>query len=330
MAAIDILIYLPNSYKTRDEQEYINFLWESYESNYNNGKYPFAFIAFHMLYMSFVYFEVWQIKMNRRLDFEKSLIAFSKDNEKMMLDATTPFAFVEIGESNFIRFLKLIGCDNAKIGSYCTSVKARNDAAHSNGRIFFNDVNIVDRKVDEILRFVDEIQTHSQPIINESLVTFLQESHDPDNREYIDDTDQIREILIHSNYLSQKDIEHLLTFDITQLNADPNYAAMQQLFETLTAEYAVAINTLRTRAHAPLVTPAQIDLDFILDERSRELFSEEERRYTLVRTGKLVERVKLHNVISGPVITDRDKLLPIPQNVIDANLSKVFPQNPGY
>lgn len=46
MAASDILNYLPNSYKTRDEQDYINFLWESYESNYKNGKYPFAFIAF--------------------------------------------------------------------------------------------------------------------------------------------------------------------------------------------------------------------------------------------------------------------------------------------
>ena len=44
--ANDILAYLPNSFKTRDEQDYINFLWESYESNYNNGKYPFAFIAF--------------------------------------------------------------------------------------------------------------------------------------------------------------------------------------------------------------------------------------------------------------------------------------------
>ena len=93
---------------------------------------------------------------------------------------------------------------------------------------------------------------------------------------------------------------------------------------------AKAINALRTRAHAPTITPADITLNFILDERSRELFSEEERRYTLVRTGKLLERVKLYNVISGPVITDKDKLLPIPQNVIDANLTKVFPQNPGY
>ena len=237
--ASEILAYLPNSFKTRDEQDYINFLWESYESNYNNGKYPFAFIAFHMIYMSFVYFEVWQIKENRTEDFQKSLIAFSKDNEKMMLDATTPFAFVEIGESNFIRFLKLLGCDNSKIGTYCSSVKSRNDAAHSNGRIFFNDQTIIDRKVDEVLRYVDEIQTHSHPIIEECLITFLKDSFDPEDREYFDDSDQLREILIHGNYLSQKDIEHLLTFDITQLSAESNYTEMETLFNAFKTEYAI-------------------------------------------------------------------------------------------
>jgi len=236
--ANEILAYLPNSFKTRDEQDYINFLWESYESNYNNGKYPFAFIAFHMLYMSFIYFEVWQIKENRTDDFQKSLIAFSKDNEKMMLDATTPFAFVEIGESNFIRFLKLIGCDNGSIGSYCTSVKSRNDAAHSNGRIFFNASGTVDAKATEILRYVDEIQTLSHPVIDECLIQFLKDSWNPDDREYIGEEDQIREILIHGNYLSQKDIEHMLTFDITQLSAETNYTEMETLFNAFTTAYA--------------------------------------------------------------------------------------------
>lgn len=240
MVAIDILSYLPNSYKTRDEQDYINFLWESYESNYNNGKYPFAFIAFHMLYMSFVYFEVWQIKMNRRDDFEKAMVGLNNEVEQIFLTATTPFAFVKSNEAPFFKFLKLIGCDNSKIGNYKKSVDDRNNSAHSNGRIFFNSQALIDQKISDVLRWVDEIQTHSQPIINESLITFLQESHDPNNREYIDDSDQIREILIHGNYLSQKDIEHLLTFDITQLNADPSYAGMLQLFETFTAEYAVA------------------------------------------------------------------------------------------
>jgi len=93
---------------------------------------------------------------------------------------------------------------------------------------------------------------------------------------------------------------------------------------------ADAINVLRTRAKATLVTPAQVTLDLILDERSRELFSEEDRRYALVRTGKLVERVKLYNKISSPNITLRDTLLPIPQSVIDANLTSPMRQNNGY
>ncbi|MEA3447112.1 MAG: GxxExxY protein [Bacteroidota bacterium] len=57
-----ILQYLPNRFKQRDEQEYIEFLWEAFESNYQNEKYQFAFIAYHMLFMSFVYFTIWQIK----------------------------------------------------------------------------------------------------------------------------------------------------------------------------------------------------------------------------------------------------------------------------
>lgn len=58
--AYQILQYLPNRFKQRDEQEYIEFLWDSFESNYQNEKYQFAFIAYHMLFMSFVYFTIWQ------------------------------------------------------------------------------------------------------------------------------------------------------------------------------------------------------------------------------------------------------------------------------
>ncbi|MEK7720747.1 MAG: hypothetical protein AAB347_14305 [Bacteroidota bacterium] len=238
--ANDIMGYLPVSFKSTEEQNYINFLWESYESNYNNDKYPFAFIAFHMLYMSFVYFEVWQIKESRRTDFEKAMIGFNKEFENLLINATTPFAFVELGESNFIRFLKLIGCDNSQIGNYTASVKSRNDAAHSNGRIFFNDQTIIDRKIDEILRCTDDIQTHSQPVLEECLIKFLKENHNSDRREYIDDSDQIREILIYGNYLSQKDIEFMLTFDIATLSTKRNYAEMKALYDVFKENYTTA------------------------------------------------------------------------------------------
>ena len=93
---------------------------------------------------------------------------------------------------------------------------------------------------------------------------------------------------------------------------------------------ATTINTLRARAKATPITAADVTLDFILDERSRELITEEHRRYTLLRTGKWLERTSKYNAITKNKITDRDKLLPIPQSVIDANISKPLPQNPGY
>jgi len=38
----------------------------------------------------------------------------------------------------------------------------------------------------------------------------------------------------------------------------------------------------------------------------------------------------LYNKFGGEKITLRDTIFPIPQDVIDANLTKPFPQNPGF
>ncbi len=96
---------------------------------------------------------------------------------------------------------------------------------------------------------------------------------------------------------------------------------------------AAAINALRNRARAGNVTAAQVTLDLILDERSRELFAEEDRRYALLRMGKWLERTKLYNKIASSTastIAAKDTLLPIPQSVIDANRTSPMQQNPGY
>ncbi|HYH57487.1 MAG TPA: RagB/SusD family nutrient uptake outer membrane protein, partial [Anseongella sp.] len=90
------------------------------------------------------------------------------------------------------------------------------------------------------------------------------------------------------------------------------------------------INAVRTRAGAGQVTPAEVDLDYILDERARELIIEENRRLTLSRTGKLVERAREYNPQSGGSIQDHHHLFPIPQSSIDANIDAELEQNEGY
>lgn len=93
---------------------------------------------------------------------------------------------------------------------------------------------------------------------------------------------------------------------------------------------AETINIIRNRSNAGEITAADVDIDFILDERARELAVEEERKYTLLRTGKWMERTSAHNLRGGQFIEERHKLLPIPQDVIDANFDREFTQNPGY
>ena len=68
---------------------------------------------------------------------------------------------------------------------------------------------------------------------------------------------------------------------------------------------AETINVIRRRSNASDVSAGDINIDFILDERSRELFDEEYRRYTLLRTGKWLERTRAHNTFGGEKISDR-------------------------
>jgi hypothetical protein len=235
--AIELANYLPLSFKTPKEKEYIEFLWDAFETNYKHEKYQFAFFAYHMLTMSFVYFNIWQIKQTEPDDFKKGLIGFPRE-EKSLLSATSPFVFSIVQERTMLRFLKLIACDNSKIGTYAKLVDDRNEAAHSNGNIFYNSQAALDAKITEILRVVDEIQRHSKPVIERCYREFLLQNHDPDEREYPDAEDQVREVLIHGNYLSPKDIDICLGFDLGAFAAHPEHKNVLELHNALVTKYA--------------------------------------------------------------------------------------------
>lgn len=116
---------------------------------------------------------------------------------------------------------------------------------------------------------------------------------------------------------------------------------------------AESINVLRKRAFANYpaegkVTASEIansghqGMDFILDERARELLAEENRRETLMRADLLYERVMNHiapreeasaDILPYPIeglTKQKAQYLPIPQNEIDLNKDAELAQNPGY
>jgi hypothetical protein len=106
---------------------------------------------------------------------------------------------------------------------------------------------------------------------------------------------------------------------------------------------AAMINTLRSRPGtvksgyetAMTVSTGDMTIDYILDERAREMAGEYVRWTDLKRTHKLVEYVTTYNEdgITNADMTGDDGnykfLRPIPQTAIDRNQADVE-QSPGY
>jgi hypothetical protein len=95
------------------------------------------------------------------------------------------------------------------------------------------------------------------------------------------------------------------------------------------------INQLRERAYGDAsgnITSGDLDLDFVLDERARELYWEGHRRTDLVRYNYFTSDQYLWqwkgNSTNGVATNDKYNLFPIPSADLTANLNLV--QNPGY
>jgi hypothetical protein len=120
------------------------------------------------------------------------------------------------------------------------------------------------------------------------------------------------------------------------------------------------INKVRQRAQAPLINAANVTIDYIFDERARELYAEEPRHSEMVRVSFIFAKearngynlaniseknwlydrtIRKNNFYSAPVYNFWDNtatihpfnmLWPIPQSVITANTLGRVNQNIGY
>jgi len=135
--------------------------------------------------------------------------------------------------------------------------------------------------------------------------------------------------------------------------------AEAQFWKGNLAEAAADINKVRQRANASPITAADVTIDYIFDERARELFAETPRHSELVRVSYIMaksnlngytlnnfseknyfyDRVMAKNLFyqqdfeflgNKPSIAPFHVLFPIPSSVILANTLGVINQNIGY
>lgn len=99
-----------------------------------------------------------------------------------------------------------------------------------------------------------------------------------------------------------------------------------------TSQAVTYVNQLRGRVNASLITSSDLTLDFIIDERGRELNFEGHRRTDLIRFGKFTGGTYLWpwkgNSLNGTSIPTAYNLFPVPLTALQANPN--LTQNPGY
>lgn len=92
------------------------------------------------------------------------------------------------------------------------------------------------------------------------------------------------------------------------------------------------VNTLRTRAKGATISQGDLTLNFILDERGRELHWEGHRRTDLIRFGKFTGGAYLWpfkgGAVGGSPTQSYRNLFPIPATALASN--QKLQQNPGY
>ncbi len=92
------------------------------------------------------------------------------------------------------------------------------------------------------------------------------------------------------------------------------------------------VNAVRERSNASAIAMEDLTLDFIIDERARELNLEGHRRSDLIRFGRFTGSTYIWpwkgNTQQGTAIPDTYRLFPVPLQALEANPN--LKQNPGY
>ncbi len=153
-----IFYFLPLNYPSPAEAESVTFWWDTYSKNIEEQNYHVAFLAFHMLYMTAVYFLLYKVSKVYRVPYEHSLCHMGNEDETYYMSINSAFSFSKMNEKGVFRFLKIAGADRTLIGEVSRFIDDRNNAAHAKGAIFFkNDPEGLEQRIIGYVKALEKI-----------------------------------------------------------------------------------------------------------------------------------------------------------------------------
>jgi hypothetical protein len=221
--------YLPLEHIDPDESVYLTDLFSRFNLNYDNGKYDFAYLSLHLIFMSYVYKSIWTFREIHRRKFKHSLIGFNhkaKDSVMYKKDKSgnelsiSLYEFKEFNESSIFHFFELFDIDISLIGSFKRLVKTRNELAHSSGKIRLNK-SALNVEINNFLLYFKKINEKMDDLIIILYKNYLKNYDYSLVRDYLNDNshkdyliENIKDNFQKTYYLSQFDLNLIFDFEI--------------------------------------------------------------------------------------------------------------------
>ena len=202
------LYIIKNFFPVDDEEieDYLLKLFSTINLNYNNEEYQFAYVALHLVFMTYLYNLVWQIS---KLNEEKYQIAslFSRPFNGSNFDfnnITSVFDFKNLPEKEVINYLFLIGLDKSYIGILKSQIEKRNSMSHASGTYDIIDINSFTPEKDTIVSIISKCsEKFNENLLRNYYVKSIVEWIDNDTMDHNDFEFFIDEFLIVNISVSQ-------------------------------------------------------------------------------------------------------------------------------
>lgn len=205
---LQIRRYLPIRFADEEANDFLKYLEETYFENIRNKKYQFAFIAFHMLYMTFCYKTKWFLKIQNNQKINQSLQDYiSKRDKNAFFNVLFDLARFSEKETFDCLLSSLKGFNSNDIDNCKIHVTKRNHCAHASGKIEYNEKDI-DYLISDELKYIERMQGKIQPDLIKFLENFLDENWD---KSLIGG--DIESVFINNN-ISRKDLEIISYIDL--------------------------------------------------------------------------------------------------------------------
>lgn len=241
-----MLEYLPEEFLDESEEKYIDALQLACETSYYNGLYQFAYVQYHMLFMTAVYYVLLKVTKCHGDEVDKAIYYLTKDRKSEFYGSENTKngklyfgSFAAINESDVFMLLRIIGLDDSLLGELKKLVKSRNDYAHANGRLMLTSDALFSEELQKYNDKIQQVFELLKPDINKLYLDTIttQEFYDPEIRAYFDPDEQIIQEFIKAYSLSRTELNWLRRIKTSDFKKYEGYEHIKDLHIALMHYY---------------------------------------------------------------------------------------------